>query len=367
MTSLRYGIAWVIDFKFFDVAWWRDTAQIAAAVDVLAEARWWREFHMLARGYGDAAPFDSLDEVKAAIATGEPAIATVGRGAPSVAVWHDDPDAVLKLEAAASGFHIMFRLMRDSLARHADAVLADTREAVLTLASRWRAAGRLAYCVGFPYPPNQIAYPRVRPPRRPHRRLDAVLDIVDPELPPGLVGPIPSDDARALATAPMPSNVEREERDGVVAMRWVQDPTDVAQMAIACAAHERWAAPLLYGEIYEGWNAAGDSEIPIAQRAPAPTLSFIDPASGIGYVELADHAESGVAIDAQLQSARAARAAGVLVDGTALHGVTVIASDRAHALRLAAVAREANLAVAYRDGDKIWDPFPAGNWQDVSD
>jgi hypothetical protein len=366
VESGEYGIAWVAELRFYARDWYADRSITSAAVESLSRARWWGELECVGVAHRAGAPFGSVDDVTAAFATGEPTVVNIGRGKPEVALWHEDPDAVLKLDASPSSLEIMFRLMRGSLERHRDAVLADFSDAIHAIAGRARDRGRLAYCVGFPFPANRIVYPRTRPPRTALRRLDAVMDIVDPALPADLVSEVHVDDSRAIGTAAAPPEAQRTERDGLVALRWVVDPTDRAAMEVACAAHERWVAPLLHTEIAVGWSADGDLEVPVGSPRPRPEpLTVVDAADGMGYLDVVV-GDGDQVDDAAWQSAVTAARKRVVKSGTKLTGVALVAQDRAAALRIAGRARAADLRPLYRRDGRIWDPFPPGTWQDPS-
>jgi len=358
-----YGIAWLVEFRFLDREWYRDRGETDRVVDAFAGARWWGELQSLGRQHLAGARFTSPDEVKDALGTGEPGVVSAGRGEPEAARWHESPDAALKLDVEPGVLTIMFQLARGSFERHADAALTDVIDGVLALADGWRGRARLAYGVGFPDPPDRIAFARARPPRTALRRLDAVVDIVDPELPPELVHEAQVDDARAIGTTPTPPGVQRIERGGVIALRWVGDPADRDAMARACAAHERWIAPLVHSEIRTGWNEAGDLQVVIGNRSAgkAEPFSFLDPTDRVAYLEVTVGA-GGEVDEAAWAAAAAAARKGVLSNGGKLQGAAVVAQDRAAALRIAERAGAGGLRALYRQGELIWDPFPPGNW-----
>lgn len=92
---------------------------------------------------------------------------------------------------------------------------------------------------------SDFVYPLATPPRVANRPLHAVVDVVDVEV---------SQYGAALAAAALPPGCQRTERDGLLILRMVTDPSDLASMQRAAATHEAWIGPLIDAPIDDDWE-----------------------------------------------------------------------------------------------------------------
>src|SRR4029079_3791573 len=201
---------------------------------------------------------------------------------------------------------------------------------------------------------------RPRPPRTSARSIDAVVDIVDRDAPPG--GPPWARDALAIAAAEVPDGVERIERGPLVALRWVDDPADPTAMAEACSRHAQWLVRVVPTEIPLGWNEDGDLQVPVFGSDPRPEpLSLFDAQRGAGYLEV--QVGPGGEVDTEAwKAAETVIRRKLLTSGKRVQSISLIVGDRASSLRINERARAYGFdSVLYRDkSGTLWDPFPPG-------
>ena len=100
-------------------------------------------------------------------------------------------------------------------------------DALIVLRDRWRGQAALVTAYAEPFAAVPLVYPRVRPPRHADRPVAAIIvDVVDPTFEPvEAVDVARLEQAKAIAAASVPPGVERREHDGLVALRWVDDPS----------------------------------------------------------------------------------------------------------------------------------------------
>lgn len=360
-TGGPHGIMWFVDIRFEDAHWYRERSRAASLVDALAATSWFGELEVLGRDHAIGAPFERVDAVRDAIACGEPGTFILARGEPRMTRDTDEADTAMALDVSATSLELRVWLRARPVARYRGAVLREMVALLFALRESWQDAV-VANAFAFPHPPDVLAYRRPRPPRTAARALDAVVDVVDRDVPPD--GPPWARDARAIAAAPVPDGVERIERGRLIALRWADDPADPVAMADACSRHAQWLVPLVSTKIILGWNELGDLKVPLFGAHPRPEpLSLFDAQRGAAYLEI-DVAPDGAVDDEAWHRAEAVARKKMLKSGAKVQEVSVIAQDRAAALRVADRARAAGFAgVLYRDeSGALWDPNPPGLW-----
>jgi len=142
-----------------------------------------------------------------------------------------------------------------------------------------------------------------------------------------------------ITAAPIPAGVRRVECAGIRMLAWTDDLTEPSALAAARMRHERWLAMAVAG--------TADRRLEIGSQVEAPPLSFVDPASRLGFktmVVFPDGSLEQAAWEAAITVAKRGRHPKV----GDLAGVYLIVPLREHAVALADRAAEAGLAgVAY--------------------
>jgi hypothetical protein len=360
----------VLDVGFFvpelrdSVAWWNDPPVLAAVLRALDRAGLWLDTWHLGAARGGSAPqrVASLDALLARAARWKQQSYTLyadpsgDRGATHLAI--DLRAGELTCALSLGGAELDAR--RATLIDRFVQAVADARSALRGAASLHPRS--CAFPLGF-------AYPRPRPVHNaPPWRLGSFVQFVDADLldalPPA-AAELRGEVMRLLA-APLPALASREDRDGLVVIRWAPDLLDVEGVARGCAAQERWLAAALDAPLAPGWNAAGDAAQPTFNLTRRPPLTFYDPVARLGYKAVAATADGRVDEELLTDLAGWLRA-GRLPDGAPLAGVTLIAPRRDAALALRPRARALGLGrVLYiDDGGTLWDPAPPGAWADA--
>lgn len=316
-----------MDLRFDDPYWYRDRTRVNTLIDGLASTSWFREFDVFAPGHKPGSPFERLDDIRHLIATGDEATAMFAHGEPRMTVDIEDAEAALNLDVHNGRLELRVWLAARPVAQYKGAVLGDLVELLAALRSHWPDC-LVATASAFPDPHDSVRYRRTRPLRIANRAINAVVDVLDRDVPSN--GPAWVRDTKAMVDAPVPDGVERHEHGRLVAVRWLDDPSDPVAMADACSRHEQWLVQLGVTRRAEGWNDAGDLQV-----FDVPTLvevSSDDPATW--------------------RKPRGRRP------------IALVATPRERAVALLEQARAAHFdRVLYRDaGGVLWDPHPPGDW-----
>lgn len=306
---------------------------------------------------GATEPAASLAEAQALVATGRPQVYSLTR-APG------DGLVAVTMTLATTGFTLHVRCNDSALVARSATVLEDLLEVAFAVRRAEVAAG-LRY--GFVEPiVRRLAgydYPRPRPPRR-HAKLavGAVLDLVDP----AFHRAVASDEqagALAMAAGPLPASARREEREGLVLVRWVDSLEDEAALARACAAHEEWLGQVSTTTIDGNYTELGDEREPMRGLEVRPSMVHYHPQTKRAYVALvvlpSGEPEQGAWNEA-LERSRLR----VTAKGEPISQVRLVVPLRAHALALSSRAAAAGLGpVLYPAADGAWlCPDPPGSW-----
>jgi hypothetical protein len=219
-----------------DDGWFEDRARLASVVDAVLGTPL-GGILTFAGVHGDTKPAGDAAAVVDRIAIGRPGMYGITDGRPP-------KRAGVTLTITQHDLLIEARVFEPELCARRATVLDD----LTALAVAVRGSGPFrGLSSGWirPMSLKQVTYTpdRARPAARARAdlglRAAAVVDLID-------VGFHRAADplARAaeveLAGAPVPDGVRREERDGLVVLRWVDDPADKAALDAACAAHEDW-------------------------------------------------------------------------------------------------------------------------------
>lgn len=326
-TSAPAGIQWFVGIQFASREWYRDRTRMDSLLDALASTSWFREFDVFAPGIVPGTPFDRIDDVRDSVANGEELIAMFAHGDARMTEESEQAEAALALSILPRSLELRVWFSARPVAQYKGAVLGDLAALLVALRAEWTDCF-ISSAQAFPRPFDVVKYPRTRPLRITNRATNAVVDILDRDMP--SEGAPWAHDTEAMLKAPVPSGVQREEHGRLVVIRWVDDPSDPRALAQACSRHEQWLVPLVTTRLAEGWNDAGDIRV-----FDVPYLIE----AGSDDVGTWGKPESSCP--------------------TAL-----VAGNREEALKLLDRARAAGFSrVVYRDpAGALWDPDPPGEW-----
>lgn len=354
MTS-ELGIVWSASFRCEEEGLlMKESPHV---IDALTKTPFWPEFRIRAvwdddeRRVGEAEPLGSLASIKKIVKSGE-----------TLYLARDNVDRArtnlrVEIGAGPTGIAIGAIFCGSALEQMGLSALDSFADLLADLAVPWRARGvRLSEASAEPISrPTPFTYPRIRPPRvtKPTRQRAAVVDVLDAKMPASAKHPQTAVATKALAIASVPENVTRRERDGVVIIRWVNDPCNGDELAAASAAHERWLYALLPSTPDGAYNEDGDLRLAEGKEPDAPGLDLLT-SRGSDYF-------GHVAVDGVNVPAAPPRR---LADGRDLVEVRILAPSRTVAVELQRAARSAGYdRVVYRgDGGYLWDPAPPGMW-----
>ncbi|WP_437779048.1 hypothetical protein [Sorangium sp. So ce1097] len=272
----------------------------------------------------------------------------------------------LELSLREGLLRLYLTISDEDVARRKDSLCDGMIELVVRSHRALAKRAMLAEMAGIRVP--ELEYPRPRPPREhPTFAMGVLATFIDPAHLALRDEKFPEEHlARDLAKvrkARLPEGASREERDGLIVLRWLDGPPDEDSARRACSLSEDWFARTLDPPIAPQWNDLGDQEVDVAGFESHPPLTLYDEATERGLKALAVP-RSGKAPRKELDElARWARA-GKLPDGTPLAELGVILSSREAALALHDRLTDLGVApVVYTDKDgTLWDPFPPGEW-----
>lgn len=350
-----FGIAWRVSFRS-DASAQYLIRQAGTVVDRLAKTPLWAELQVQGAPGRPAQPLGKVAELKKLLRNNESVF--LARGDRDALLDRDGTDVRLSIETMENGLALTAIVRGEPLARIGVAAIDAYADVLADLAISWRGQARLSEAWAQPVrrsPP--FSYPRVRPPRvtRPFREPSAIVDVLDTKLADSPMYPDTASGTRALARAELPAGVDRRERDGIVILRWLDDPCDAVAAAEAAARHEQWLYEVLPTSTAPGWNVEGDLRLTGTVRPSPPSLDLVTCKSGepdayFGHVTALDRiGEVGIR---------------TLPDGAELAELRLLAPSRAAALELVHQARAAGFdRVVHRDASgTLWDPAPPGTW-----
>jgi hypothetical protein len=357
-----FGIIWLADFRMKDERW-ANRAELLAIAEAFAATGWWDEIDFVGRHSKPGEKFETTDELADFLLAGGQARNFLAAGSPKAAMMGEGSDCYVKIDVMGDGWLTLGAgASGGGLARLGRRAADDFIELVVTLRDRWKGRGHLDHALMRPIGGPAVTFPRARPRRTSDWLLEAIVDIVDPTFE-------PYDDkdwrvplARALAEASPPPPATRQERDGVVIIRWVDDPSNAEAAMRGARSHEAWIATVLPTQVAEGWNERGDERVPSPfQRHSAAPFDLWDPQGHVGFVILpaSAPASADAAAYARLPELMRSPAAG---DDRLPAAAHLVLPSRERALTLAGSRiRPANRAL-YEEAGRFWDPRPPGNW-----
>jgi hypothetical protein len=345
------------------VPWWKDPTILGAILRGARELDLWLGFrHYGHMGSSRLAPIRSVDDLIAETPTWD------DRGWVLQSRHQDDPRASsLTLSLRQALFRLQLTVGSKDLAARRDTLLPRAIELVAlahrALAGRaWLGAGSSVRVLG-------LDHAHVRPPREhPVIALGTLATLVDADYVADRDRRIPDEnllrDFATLRAAELPADTAREEREGLLAIRWTLEPLDAPTMSRACARSEEWLGRALVLPPLWGWNELGDQEIDVSELEPHPPLTLYDDGSERGYKTVAATKTGQVRPARALDQIAGWIRDGTLPDGSPVSEVVAIAPSRDAALAIRDRALKLGVSrVVYTDNDaRLWDPFPPGDW-----
>lgn len=370
MGDASFGIHWRVVFLCEAEPRWF-FAHTGDVVDALAATALWSELTLVGAPRTRGRRFEGRAAIERAL-RGSVVLVSPRDGGTSLEREHSHVRVTIEPQDGALAMTLMVR--DAALERSGPKALTDVADAVAVLTTRWRSHAQLveAWCHPFRLG-GEFRYPRARPPQRTHpfRPTGAIVDVLDA----AFLGTPRTEAVRAatqaMVVATVPAGVTRTERDGVICLRWVDDPRDQRAVAAACGEHERWLLAIVPATRAPGWSPDGDERLDgHVEPGIAPfALVTHDTRDGRdlrhGYVEVEADDDGTITARAWEAVAPMARRR-TLHDGTSLTEVRLLAPDRTTARVLVDRARDAGFdRVVYRDdGGALWDPDPPGPWLD---
>jgi hypothetical protein len=218
-------------------------------VDAVAKTIWWPRLDVVGVSSMPGRPRGTIADVKDLVAkTGHGC-----KGSTRITLAEGGANAALALEAASwfaidvmpSYLQLGAETTGEALREMGSASLSDVIALSLQLNTEWKDLAHFQSGVAFPTGEFARKYPRVQPRRTADRPLHAIVDILDPtyEAYDGKDWHIPQ--TRAVAAAAAPTDMARSEHDGVVVMRWIEDPSDPEATMAAARRHELWMSGVI--------------------------------------------------------------------------------------------------------------------------
>lgn len=354
-STAPLNLIWSFRITFGEpLEWYRDHAYLDLLLDRVAALPWFSELDVLGVNSAYGEPFAGRADVRDALVCDDRITITLARGGPRAAQWINEADLALVLLVAPGRLEIQMSFAEEALRRHRRAAIDEMLALIFAVYPAWHPHATLNRGSALPLP-DTITYRRVRPPRTGSRPTYGLVDVVDPSA---------SAEARAIAQATPPPDIQRLERGGLVVLRWVDDPADRAAFEAACSRHEQWIVQVIETKVADAWNAQGDLNVPVFGIHPKPEpLTVFDESRQAGYLFI-DVDDAGGVDEGRWQAAEQAARKKTLPNRRKLKEVAIVAQDRAAALRIANRVRSDGFSrVLYRTDDgELWDPLPPGLW-----
>lgn len=357
MTALR--LRWFARFEFPDPAeedrWYQGPDGVGRVIDLLAGTALWSWLDVLGTGYQDGEPLGELAAIQQRVAAG-PEVYTLAHGAPRTAAHSGEAELAVVIDVSPAQLDLEVSAEGAALAALGPRVLDDVIAVLARLHDAWRGRANLVWGAAVPVLGPEVVYRRPRPPRvaNSRRPIDAIVDVVAHASAAGGVFARVLAESGAIAAATPPAAATRTERAGLVVLRWVDDPRNLAEVTAAAAAHEVWMTGVIDSEPRLGWNELGDREVIVSSARPEPPLRAVDRAAGVAYIDApADDAPDAWA---QIAALAAAPPAGI-------HTLVLVAPSRMAMLALADRSHAAGISkIVYVSGSTLWDSDPPGLW-----
>jgi hypothetical protein len=342
-----YGVQWNaradLTGQAPDRPWFAEPATLVIAVELLAATELWPLLTVIGQRGEVGVPLGTTSQVLDMIVAGAPCVTVLAAGPPIAAQQLDLAELSISLDVMPGAFGLQIRVEGAALDRLGRAVLDDGIALLCGLHQAWADRARWLDGYAAPFSTGRFIYPRPRPPRAASHSVRAIVDVCAP--------------GSALAVATTPAGATRSAcADGVVVLRWADDPRDVDAVGRASGRHEAWLASVIETRIADGWNQLGDAHVPVRRIGRAEPFRVLDLAESVAYLDVA----------LPIDWARVDAIARQLPEGVS--ELRLIAPSREAALELYPPARVRGIArVMYlSQSGSLWDPDPPGPWLSTS-
>jgi hypothetical protein len=234
-------VTWVASYTLSEERWFHEPARITDLLDALSSTAFWPWLEVMGTGQRGE-PMGDRDAVHARL-VGSHACWILAKGDASTALVGSQRDAWVKIDMAPGYLGLGAGARRDVLDHMKAHAIDDFVEVLHTLRRRWgdRAVLDAATCS----PDRDFSVAPLTRPRVSNRPLHAIVDVFDPVL---------SKHGPALAHATPPPGAMRTERDGLVTLRMLADPSDLTAAQRASDAHEAWIGPVIDAPFDDEWE-----------------------------------------------------------------------------------------------------------------
>lgn len=238
-------VTWVASYTLSDERWFHDPGRIADVLDALAATAYWPWLEVMGTGHRGE-PMGDRDAVQRRL-VGSHASWILAQGDTRTDIIGPQKDAWVKIDMAPGYLGLGAGARRGVLDALKARAIDDFVDVLHTLRRRWadRAVLDAATCT----PDRDFSVVPSTRPRVSNRPLHAIVDVFDP---------VTSKHGPALARATPPPGSQRTERDGLVTLRMLADPSDVAAAQRASHAHEAWIGPVIDAPFDDEWEPPED-------------------------------------------------------------------------------------------------------------
>jgi len=327
--------------------WYADKELVDGIVDAILATELGAFVTHAGKGYAER-PAKNAAAIRKAVASGK-------AGSFNLLDEPDPNEATLSITLVIEDdrLEIVMLIGGKALAASRRRILPSLEELAITLGGLLRPKAAFAHGSVTPIAYGAYEYPRARPPIKHHRYpTTSVLDVFDAAA---------GAEAERLATAAVPADVHRRERDGLVVVRWLDGADDDRAVAVAAGRHERWLSRLVEVKPRSDFNEHGDREDEPARREQLAPFTFVDPQNQVAYKAIIVDPRGQPDPDVWKQMTSA------LADANRPYErIRLIVPLRELALAVIPKATVAGFdAVLYPDDrNRLWNPAPTGWWID---